>query len=73
MIECAGLLAADLFKNAEQTRRARLTFGDVERYLTQLASHPPDCSCGRCALVQITHLSDLEAPSMSAKRLTIAP
>ena len=60
MIECAELLAADLFKNAEQTR-ARLTFGDVERYLAQLASHPPDCSCGRCVL----------APRVTAKRVYV--
>ena len=30
VIECAELLAADLFKNADQTRQ-RITFGDVER------------------------------------------
>ena len=58
MIECAELLAADLFKNAEQTR-ARLTFGDVERHLAQLASHPPDCGCGRCRL----------APRVTAQRV----
>jgi hypothetical protein len=50
VIECAELLAADLFKNADQTRQ-RVTLGDVERYLAQLASHPPDCTCGRCPLV----------------------
>ena len=50
MIECAELLAADLFTHAEQTR-ARLTFGDVQRHLAQLASHPPDCTCGGCVLV----------------------
>jgi hypothetical protein len=41
VIECAELLAADLFKNADQTHR-RLVYGDVERYLAQLASHSLD-------------------------------
>ena len=50
VIECAELLAADLFKNAEQTGQ-RITFGDVQRHLAQLASHPPGCTCGRCVLV----------------------
>ena len=50
MIECAELLAADLFKNADQTRQ-RLTFGDVERYLAQLAAHHHGCTCGHCVLV----------------------
>ena len=45
VIECAELLAADLFRNADQSRR-RITFGDVERYLAQLASHPPTARCG---------------------------
>jgi uncharacterized protein YwbE len=45
VIECADLLAADLFRNADQSRR-RITFGDVERYLAQLASHPPTARCG---------------------------
>ena len=44
------LLAADLFRNAEQTR-ARITFGDVQRYLAQLASHSPDCDRGGAATV----------------------
>ena len=42
VIECAELLAADLFKNADQTRQ-RITLGDVERHLAQLAAHPGDC------------------------------
>ena len=50
VVGCVELLAADLFRNAEQTR-ARITFGDVKRYLAQWASHSPDCDCGRCALV----------------------
>ena len=50
VVECAELIAADVFKNADQTRQ-RLTFGDVERYLAQLAGHPRDCGCGRCGLV----------------------
>ena len=58
VVECAELIAADLFTRAEQTR-ARLTFGDVERYLAQLASHPPDCTCGRCGL----------APRVTAQRV----
>ena len=45
VIECAELLAADLFRNADQSRR-RISFGDVERYLAQLASHPPTARCG---------------------------
>ena len=31
--------------------RQRLTFGDVQCHLAQLASHPRDCTCGRCPLV----------------------
>jgi hypothetical protein len=58
VVECAELLAADLFRNAEQNR-ARITFGDVQRYLCQLASHPPDCTCGRCGL----------APKVTAQRV----
>ncbi len=58
VIECAELLAADLFTAAEQTH-ARITFGDVERHLAQLASHPPDCDCGRCGL----------APRVTAQRV----
>ena len=34
VIECAELIASDLFRNADQTR-ARITFGDVERDLAQ--------------------------------------
>ena len=51
VIECAELLAADLFCNADQTR-ARITLGDVERYLAQLASHPPGA---RVAAVHSCH------------------
>ena len=58
VIECAELIAADLFRNAKQARQ-RLTFGDVERHLAQLAAHPPDCDCGRCVL----------APKVSAQRV----
>ena len=50
VVECAELIAADVFRNADATR-ARITFGDVERYLAQLAGHPRGCSCGRCELV----------------------
>jgi uncharacterized protein YwbE len=50
VVEASELIAADLFADADQTRE-RITFGDVERHLAQLASHPRGCSCGRCALV----------------------
>ena len=50
VIECAELIAADLFAHADQNR-ARITFGDVERHLAQLASHSQECDCGRCVLV----------------------
>ena len=50
VIEAVELVAYDVFNLAEQTRQ-RVTFGDVERYLAQLASHPPDCTFGRCVLV----------------------
>jgi hypothetical protein len=41
---------ADLFKDADEHRR-RITFGDVERHIAQLAVHHHDCCCGRCPLV----------------------
>jgi len=50
VVECAVLIAADLFTYVEQTRR-RITFSDVERHLAELGSHHHGCSCGRCALV----------------------
>ena len=50
VVECAELIAADLFKSADQTRY-RITFGDVERRLAELASHHHGCTCGRCVLV----------------------
>ncbi len=50
VIECAELIAADLFRNAEQNRR-RIVFGDVECYLAQLAAHSRGCTCGRCVHV----------------------
>ena len=40
VIEAVELVACPVFTIAEQTRQ-RLTFGDVERYLAQLAAHPP--------------------------------
>ena len=46
VIEASELIAADVFTAAEKTRQ-RITFGDVERYLAQLANHPRDCTCGR--------------------------
>jgi hypothetical protein len=39
MVEAVELVACHVFNIAEQTRQ-RLTFGDVERYLAQLAVHP---------------------------------
>ena len=50
VVEASELVAADLFTLAEKTR-TRITLGDVERHLCRLACHPPDCQCGRCALV----------------------
>ena len=45
VIEAVELVAADVFNLAEQTRQ-RITFGDVERHLAQLASHPPTVTVG---------------------------
>ena len=56
--EASELITADVFTVAEQTRQ-RITFGDAERHLAQLASHPPDCDCGRCGL----------APRVTAQRV----
>jgi hypothetical protein len=50
MVEAVELVACHVLNLAEQTRQ-RLTFGGVERYLSQLAAHPGDCGCGRCGLV----------------------
>ena len=41
VVEAVELVACHVFNLAEQTRQ-RLTFGDVERYLAQLAAHPGD-------------------------------
>ena len=49
VIEAVELVACHVFNLAEQTRQ-RLTFGDVERYLAQLAAHPGACGYGRCVL-----------------------
>jgi hypothetical protein len=49
-VEASELIAADLFKAADEHRR-RITFADVERCLAQSASHPRGCACGRCPLV----------------------
>ena len=49
VIEAVELVACRVFNLAHQTRQ-RITFGDVERHLAQLASHPPDCACGRRVL-----------------------
>ena len=42
MVGAVEPVACHVFNLAEQTRQ-RLTFGDVERYLAQLAAHPGDC------------------------------
>jgi hypothetical protein len=53
VIEAVELIAADVFSAFEKNRQ-RITFGGVERYLSQLAGHPHDCECG-CGLVsQVT-------------------
>ena len=49
VIEAVELVACHVFNLAEQTCQ-RFTYGDVERYLAQLAARPGDCDCGRCAL-----------------------
>jgi hypothetical protein len=49
VIEAVELVACHVFNLADQTRQ-RITFGDVERHLAQLASHPPDCAFGRRVL-----------------------
>ncbi len=49
MVEAVELVACHVFNLAEQTRQ-RVTVGDVERYLAQLAAHPGDCGYGRCVL-----------------------
>ena len=39
-----------------------ITLGDVERYLAQLASHPRDCTCGRCVLAPRVTAQNGRAP-----------
>jgi hypothetical protein len=39
-VEASELIAADLFRSADQTRY-RITFGDVEKYLAQLGHSTP--------------------------------
>jgi hypothetical protein len=58
VVEASELIASEVFKTADQNR-ARITFGDVQRHLGQLAAHPPDCGCGRCGL----------APRVTAQRV----
>ena len=58
VIGASERIAADLFTDSEKNRR-RITFGDVQRHLAQLAGHPHDCDCGRCPL----------APQVSAQRV----
>jgi hypothetical protein len=49
MVEAVELVACHV-QPAELTRQ-RVTFGDVERYLAQLAAHHHGCTYGRCVLV----------------------
>jgi hypothetical protein len=49
VIECAELLAADLFKNADQTRQ-RTTLDDVDVIWPSWPAIPVNCTCGRCVL-----------------------
>ena len=48
-VECAERLALDVFN----TGARQITLGDVEHYLGQLASHSPECRCGRCQAAAI--------------------
>jgi len=57
-VEASELIATDLFSQADENRY-RITLGDVERHLAQLAMHPHDCSCERCGLL----------PRVSAQRI----
>ena len=43
-IEATELLACDVFN----TGARQITLGDIQRYLSELRSHPPQCTCGRC-------------------------
>jgi hypothetical protein len=54
VVEASELIAADLFRSADENRY-RITFGDVEKYLAQLAQHPRDCTCGRCGLAGLAN------------------
>ena len=53
MIEAVELPATS---STSPSRPARASpYGDVERYLAQLAGHPRECECGRCVLApQVT-------------------
>jgi hypothetical protein len=48
VVECAELLAADLFTHAEQTR-VRLTVGNAQRHLAQLAGEAVSTTGARVA------------------------
>jgi hypothetical protein len=41
-------LAIDVFQHAQATGQP-VTLGLVERRLTELASHEPECGCGLCS------------------------
>ena len=54
-VEASELIAADLFRRADEDR-LRITYGDVQKYLAQLAAHDPHaCTCGRCGLVPLAN------------------
>ncbi len=50
VVECAELIAADLFKNADQSRR-RITYAEVKKHPAMLANHQRGCTCGRRGLL----------------------
>ena len=49
----------ELRAQTAEAHSQRITFGDVQRHLAQLASHPPHCTFGRCVL----------APRVTAQRV----
>ena len=49
VIEAIELVALDVFNSG----RRQITLADVEHYLSQLLSHCPECTCGRCQAAAI--------------------
>lgn len=70
-VEAAELIAASLFRQADESR-LRITYGDVQRYLAQLAGHPPDCTCGRCGLARRVSAQRVYAIASAWQRQTRA-